>query len=136
MGIPLYLSPSRAIYRRISRAGNLKVCCDRSSCLTKFVILLGEWADVASEVMDLESCCFSRGIFLIWLSLVPSSGLSSALRLAQGSVRPCAQLGAQFGLTPSSGLGSALCPARGSVRPYAQLGAQFGLTPSSGLSSA
>ena len=100
VGIPLYLSPSRAIYRRIVGREYLKVCCDRSSCLTEFVILLGERADVASEVLDLEFSCFSRGKF----------GL-------------VAQLGAQFGLVPSSGLSSALRPARGLVRPYAQLGA-------------
>ena len=85
-GNPLYLSPSRAIYRRISQARNLKVCCDRSSCLTEFVILLGERADVASEVLDLEGSCFSRGK----LGLMPSSGLSSALCPARGLVRPCA----------------------------------------------
>ena len=87
---PLYLGPSRAIYRRIVEREYLKVCCDRSSCLTEFVILLGERADVASEVLDLEGCCFSRGK----LGLTPSSGLTSVSRPARDAVRPCAQLGA------------------------------------------
>ena len=48
-----------------------------------------------------------------------SSGLSSASYPARGSVRPHAQLRAQFGLMPSSELSSNLCPAQGSVRTHA-----------------
>ena len=80
---------------------------------------------MASEALDLEGSCSSRGKLGCiaqlgtQLGLMPSLGLSSASCPARGLVRPHAQLGAWFGLVPSSGLSSASCPARGLVRPCA-----------------